>query len=206
VPVGWKEEALHDQADWVNGAAYKNMHFSDAPDALPVVKIAELKSGVTDQTKRTNTQLGDKFRIADGELLFSWSGNPDTSIDAFIWAGGPAWLNQHVFAVRPNGKQERPFLYVMLKHFMPDFARIARDKQTTGLGHVTKADMQRMRVCVGSTQLRKAFNGLASPIFERLVGTLFENNSLETLRNTLLPRLISGELRIRDAESAIEAA
>ena len=44
-PEGWAYEPLLDQAEWVNGAAYKNMHFSDAPDALPVIKIAELKNG-----------------------------------------------------------------------------------------------------------------------------------------------------------------
>jgi type I restriction enzyme S subunit len=55
LPVGWIKEPLLDLADWINGAAYKNMHFSEEPDALPVVKIAELKAGVTGTTKRTNT-------------------------------------------------------------------------------------------------------------------------------------------------------
>lgn len=89
-PEGWSYEQLLNQADWVNGAAYKNMHFSDAPDALPVIKIAELKNGVTGNTQRTATDLGARYLIDDGELLFSWSGNPDTSIDTFLWTGGVA--------------------------------------------------------------------------------------------------------------------
>lgn len=89
-PEGWAFEPLLDQAEWVNGAAYKNMHFSDAPDALPVIKIAELKNGVTGNTQWTATDLGARYLIDDGELLFSWSGNPDTSIDTFLWTGGKA--------------------------------------------------------------------------------------------------------------------
>ena len=43
LPEGWDTTPLLDLANWDNGAAYKNMHFSDESDALPVVKIAELK-------------------------------------------------------------------------------------------------------------------------------------------------------------------
>ena len=71
---------MYEQANWINGAAYKDMHFSTDVDALPVIKIAELKNGITASTKLTNTDLGERYRISTGELLFSWSGNPDTSI------------------------------------------------------------------------------------------------------------------------------
>lgn len=205
IPTGWKIEPLYDQANWVNGAAYKNMHFSEESDALPVVKIAELKAGITDKTKFTNTELGQKYRIDSGDLLFSWSGNPDTSIDAFIWQFGPAWLNQHIFAVRENGKMAKAQLYAMLKTLMPEFAEIARNKQTTGLGHVTKADMQRMTVCIGSPAARAVFQDLVDPIFQRLVGNLFESRELIQTRDLLLPKLMSGEICLRDAEKRMEA-
>ncbi len=204
-PVGWDTEPIHDQAEWVNGAAYKNMHFSDTPDALPVVKIAELKAGVTDRTQFTNTHLGEKYRIDSGELLFSWSGNPDTSIDVFIWQYGPAWLNQHIFAVRDAGKMSKPQLYFMLKTYMPEFAEIARNKQTTGLGHVTKADMQRMMICTSSKAVRDRFDDLIKPIFDRLVANLFESRELATMRDLLLPKLMSGEIRLREAEKLVDA-
>lgn len=96
-PDGWAEEPVYDQAVWVNGAAYKDMHFSTDADALPVIKIAELKNGITASTRFTNSDLGERYKIENGELLFSWSGNPDTSIDTFIWAMGGGWLNQHIF-------------------------------------------------------------------------------------------------------------
>lgn len=205
-PEGWAYEPLLDLAEWVNGAAYKNMHFSDAPDALPVIKIAELKNGVTGNTQRTATDLGPRYLINDGELLFSWSGNPDTSIDTFLWTGGKAWLNQHIFAVRQNGKRSKPYLHALLKFLKPEFAELARNKQTTGLGHVTKADMQRMMVCAASPEVHQAFDRLIEPIFNQALGLQTETRTLAKTRDLLLPRLMSGELRVDGAERVVEAA
>ncbi|MER8542275.1 restriction endonuclease subunit S [Mesorhizobium sp. M1334] len=205
LPEGWQFQPMLDQADWVNGAAYKDMHFSDAPDALPVIKIAELKNGITDSTKHTNTDLGDRYKIAAGELLFSWSGSPDTSIDAFIWVNGDAWLNQHIFAVRSNGQAPLSVLFSMLKHFKPELIEIARDKQTTGLGHITRQDLARLRVSLGGPDILAAFDKLTDSVFRRLQAVLLENQKLAQLRDALLPKLISGELRIKDAEKAVAA-
>ena len=206
LPEGWCNRSLLEQADWVNGAAYKNMDFVAAIDGLPVVKIAELKAGVTAQTKFTNTELGDRYRITDGELLFSWSGNPETSIDTFIWTGGDAWLNQHIFAVRENGGPSKAVLHTMLKWLKPQFTAIAGDKQTTGLGHVTKDDMKRLKLPVGSAALMQAFARLIDPLFQKHYTTIVQTRTYVDLRDTLLPRLISGELRIPRAARQVEAA
>ena len=203
-PEGWETQSVINQAEWVNGAAYRNMHFSNAHDALPVVKIAELKAGVTESTKRTNTELGDKYRIRDRELLFSWSGNPDTSIDTFIWTGGEAWLNQHIFAVRNNGARTPAFLYTMLKWLKPEFAEIARNKQTTGLGHVTKQDLKRMQIHVGPHELLEESEHLFGSLHARLQANLVENMTLAQARDLLLPNLMSGEVRVGDADKIVQ--
>lgn len=204
LPEGWETQFLLDQSLWVNGAAYKDMHFSDAPDALPVIKIAELKVGITGNTKFTATDLGERFRITRGELLFSWSGNPDTSIDAFIWSLGEAWLNQHIFAVRPNGRMSKAMLFTCLRFFKPEMAEIARNKQTTGLGHITRKDLEAFPVSVAPRPVMSAFDERLFPIFDRYCECLFETQTLKELRDTLLPKLMSGELRVGEARDQIE--
>jgi type I restriction enzyme, S subunit len=205
-PENWKVESVLAQANWINGAAYKNMHFVEPTLGLPVVKIAELKNGITSQTKFTNTDLGDRYRIKDGEILFSWSGNPDTSIDTFIWTGGPAWLNQHIFAVRENSRRKPTYVYALLKWLNPIFAELARNKQTTGLGHVTKEDLGRLKVSVPPPPIETAFDHIVGPILDRLRAALFENRALAATRDALLPKLMSGEIRVKVAEKIAEAA
>tara|TARA_R110000868_G_scaffold228413_2_gene481423 strand:+ start:780 stop:1907 length:1128 start_codon:yes stop_codon:yes gene_type:complete len=204
LPEEWEKQGFLHQSDWVNGAAYKNMHFSNDPDALPVIKIAELKAGVTKNTKFTATDLGQKYRIFRGELLFSWSGNPDTSIDAFVWPMDDAWLNQHIFAVRPNGRMSKAMLFSCLRHFKPDMAEIARNKQTTGLGHITRKDLEVFPVAVASPDIMHAFEAALEPVFDRYCECLYENQTLAALRDSLLPKLMSGQLRVGDARNQIE--
>jgi type I restriction enzyme S subunit len=204
-PKGWRSEAVLEQANWINGAAYKNMHFIERDMGLPVVKIAELKNGITSQTKFTNTNLADKYKIKDGEILFSWSGNPDTSIDTFIWTGGPAWLNQHIFAVRENGHRKLPYVYTMLKWLNPAFAELARNKQTTGLGHVTKEDLGRLQIVVPPPAVELEFDRIVGPILDRIKNALLENCTLAATRDALLPKLMSGELRIKDTQKFAES-
>ncbi|WP_243438171.1 restriction endonuclease subunit S [Fundidesulfovibrio soli] len=203
-PEGWRLKPVYDMAVWTNGAAYSQEHFSDDPYALPIVKIAELKSGISANTKHSVVNLGDKYKIHSGELLFSWSGNPDTSIDTFIWSHGEAWLNQHIFSVRENGECSVVLLYSLLKYLKPRFSEIARNKQTTGLGHVTKNDLQNLFICIGDCQTRKAFDRLVGPLDQNLRSNIREDKTLARTRDLLLPKLMSGEIRVKDAEKAVE--
>jgi type I restriction enzyme S subunit len=97
--AGWRNSSVYDLAVWKNGLAFKNIDFSDF--GRPVIKIAELKNGVTEQTARTKAEYDPSVVVRAGDMLFSWSGNPDTSIDVFRWEGEDGWLNQHIFKVTP---------------------------------------------------------------------------------------------------------
>ncbi|HEY2383619.1 MAG TPA: restriction endonuclease subunit S [Terriglobia bacterium] len=203
IPKGWQHTPVYDIATYVNGAAYATFQPKSDRKGLPIIKIAELKAGVTSQTRFSNVDMPEKFRIGTGDILFSWSGNPDTSIDTFVWPHGPAWLNQHIFRVLPRGPNEGPFILSTLKFLKPIFAEIARNKQTTGLGHVTVDDLKRLLVARPDDRLIQAWNQIAGPLFDRGFRNLLENRDLEALRDTLLPKLISGELRIENAERFI---
>ncbi|MFQ5443083.1 MAG: restriction endonuclease subunit S [Nitrospinales bacterium] len=202
IPKGWGISVAYDWAEYINGAAYKNMHFTDDPEALPVIKIAELKNGISGQTKYTNSDLGDKFRINTGDILFSWSGSPETSIDTFLWVGGKAWLNQHIFKILPKANGNRAFVYFLLKHLKPVFIHIAKNKQTTGLGHVTVRDLKELKITKPGPALLEAYEKIASPLLKRVQQIMEQNMKLSKVRNALLPKLISGELRVEDVETA----
>lgn len=204
IPEGWQTLPVYDIATYVNGAAFKAFQPNDEGRGLPIIKIAELKTGVTAQTKFSDVAMPEKYRLRTGDILFSWSGNPDTSIDTFIWAHGDAWLNQHIFRVDVHSSGERAFVLATLKYLRPVFAEIARNKQTTGLGHVTVGDMKRLLVVKPEGQVLAAWDRVVAPIFAAAFRNEADSISLGRLRDTLLPKLISGELRVQDAEGFLE--
>jgi type I restriction enzyme S subunit len=142
--IPWEERALFAIATWQNGLAFRSSHFSER--GQPVIKIAELKNGITGQTRYTEQEFDAQMRVSAGDVLFAWSGSPDTSIDTFRWMGPDGWLNQHIFKVTSGPDVDQDFLFGLLRALRPTFVKIARDKQTTGLGHVTLDDLRRLRI------------------------------------------------------------
>lgn len=72
----------------------------------------------------------------------------------------PALLNQHIFRVLPHVQSERSFVLQALRNLKPVFAELARNKQTTGLGHVTVADLKRLCVVNPPGMVIEQFNSL----------------------------------------------
>ncbi|RYF47948.1 MAG: restriction endonuclease subunit S [Cytophagaceae bacterium] len=206
VPKGWASRPIYDMASYINGAAYKAFEPNAERRGLPIIKIAELKAGVTSQTAFSDVVMLDKYLIKAGDILFSWSGNPDTSIDTFVWGHAPALLNQHIFRVLPHIPSERSFILQTLKNLKPVFAELARNKQTTGLGHVTVADLKRVHVVNPPESILNEFNNVAEAIHQMVFSNEKQGRTLTQLRDTLLPRLISGQLRLPAAEEIVEDA
>jgi type I restriction enzyme, S subunit len=194
IPQGWELRSLYDTARFVNGAAFKSTDFCSDSDALPVIKITELKDGISLQTKFSRRELGSEQTVEAGDLLYSWSGSPDTSLDAFIWTAGNGLLNQHIFKVVTQSIAQRRLVYYLLKYLRSDLIEIARNKQTTGLGHVTVADMKGLLVCYPPEDVLAAFDSVVAPIYDRSFSNELEIRILANLRNSLLPKLLSGAL------------
>jgi len=105
-------------------------------------------------------------------------------------------------APEPNGFRRN----YCLKYLRPVLVETARNKQTTGLGHVTVADMKRLRVCWPGKAILTAFDRQVGPIFDKVFCDTLESQTLATLRDALLPKLICGELRVPDAERIVGRA
>lgn len=190
-----EDKPVYDFAEYVNGAAFKQHEYGEM--GLPIIKIAELKSGISSSTLLySGSDKEEKFYIQNGDILFSWSGNPETSIDVFIWTQGEAILNQHIFNVKSR-YGAKWFTYLMLRSYMPVFAKIAADKQTTGLGHVTVADLKRLTFPFNLNQILE-FEKEASFYMELAYNNKVMNNYLSNLRASLLPKLVSGELSVEN--------
>ena len=112
-------------------------------------------------------------------MLFSWSGNPQTSIDVFRFNLEEGWLNQHIFKVTPDENVvDGNYFYFLMKNLKPHFTQIATNKQTTGLGHVTISDIKRMSVIIPSIDLQRKIVSYIKPIDDKIVLNNEINNNL----------------------------
>ncbi|EGQ8730410.1 TPA: restriction endonuclease subunit S [Vibrio parahaemolyticus] len=97
LPQGWVKATIDDLADYVNGFAFKPAHWE--PTGTPIIRIQNLTNSEK-PFNYTKIDVPDIYEVNNGDLLVSWS----ATLDAFIWRGDKAWLNQHIFKVvpRPN--------------------------------------------------------------------------------------------------------
>ena len=172
---------LFDLASWKNGLAFKKIDFSEK--GRPVIKIAELNNGISANTSFTEGDYGEEVYIRWDDLLFSWSGNPQTSIDVFRYRLQDGWLNQHIFKVTANEELiKKDFLYYVLKLLKPRFTQIATNKQTTGLGHVTIADLKRISLIIPSKDKQDLIVSILKALDDKIeLNNRINDNLLEQL-------------------------
>ena len=120
-----------------------------------------------------------------GDLLFSWSGQPESSIDAFWWKGPEGWLNQHIFRVTPEHNVDEAFFYYLLRYLRPNFVAIARNKQTTGLGHVTKQDLGEIEAALAPLPEQRAIAHVLGTLDDKIELNRRMNETLEEMARAL---------------------
>ena len=179
----WARRALYSLAQWVNGLAFRDLQFS--PSGMPVIKIAEIKGGISGQTKFTQQSFDESVLVKPGDLLFSWSGQPETSIDAFWWKGPTGWLNQHVFRVTPDTSINRAFFFYLLRYLKPNFVGIARNKQTTGLGHVTRRDLENIEVALPPLPEQRTIAHILGTLDDKIELNRRMNQTLEEMARAI---------------------
>lgn len=158
---------LYDLAVWKNGIAFKKSDLSET--GHPIIKIAELNSGIGANTSFTQGNYAKEVFITWDDILFSWSGNPQTSIDVFRYRLPDGWLNQHIFKVIANEELvTKDFLYYVLKFLKPNFTQIASNKQTTGLGHVTIADLKRISIAIPAKEIQQSIVSILKAIDDKI--------------------------------------
>ena len=113
-------------------------------------------------------------------------------------SGGNGALNQHLFKVT-SAQYPKWFYYLWINHHLPQFRHIAAGKATT-MGHIQRHHLSDAKVIVPGQPLVSLTSDLLGSIIERVVHNNIQSRTLAALRDTLLPKLISGELRVPDAE------
>lgn len=195
IPKGWEVHSLDKIAHYLNGLALQKYPPDDGP-TLPVIKIAQLRKGDTESADRCSTNLPPEYVVRDGDVLFSWSG----SLEVELWCGGPGALNQHLFKVT-SPKFPKWFYYFWTLYHLDEFRRIAADKATT-MGHIQRGHLTAAKVLVPPPPLLDAMTHTMSPLIDQFIANRLQSRTLANLRDTLLPKLLSGELATNELNAA----
>lgn len=188
VPEGWRKTPMTSVADFVNGFAFKPEHLGES--GLPVVKIPELRSGITSKTPFNPGHIvPQRNHITTGDVLFSWS----ATLLVNEWGEGPALLNQHLFKVIPHNELHKRLVRFAVEAAIPELT-----------GHAVGATMQHIRrsaldnhlMLVPDDKTAAAFAAQADPMMDTVLNLTAQNRELTKARDLLLPKLMSGQLDV----------
>lgn len=188
---------LSSLAEFVNGRAFTK---DASGTGRMVIRIAELNSGPSQSTVYNDIEVPDQHLARPGDVLFAWSG----SLTATRWFRSEGIINQHIFKVLPIAGIPTWLIFELIRAKLATFQSIAADKATT-MGHIQRHHLDEL-VAVPATDHLAKLDAALGPLWCRALAAEQESIGLAKLRDTLLPRLMSGEIRIRDAEQIVEDA
>lgn len=195
IPDGWQKGSLLEIANYLNGLAMQKNRPKSEEQGLPVLKIKELRQGFCDSNSELcSPSIRQDYIIHDGDVIFSWSG----SLLVDFWCGGVCGLNQHLFKVT-SSIYDKWFYYIWTNHHLQKFASIAADMATT-MGHIKREELSKAEVLIPAQSDYERIGALLSPIYDLIIANRIENRKLAEIRDTLLPRLMSGELDVSEID------
>jgi len=188
---GWEEKGLVEIAEYLNGLALQKFPAKGIND-LHVIKIREMKQGISDNTDKCSNDIPSQYIIQNGDILFSWSG----SLEVVIWYDGEGALNQHLFKVSSD-KYPKWFYYLATKHHLANFKMIAESKSTT-MGHIQREHLREAIISIPPKEIFTEYDKTIEPLIEKKIKNNSQIKTLTKLRDTLLPKLMSGEATVND--------
>ena len=195
LPDGWKRGSLIDIADYLNGLAMQKYRPAADEVGIPVLKIKELRQGCCDDTSEVcSPNIKTNYIIHDGDVIFSWSG----SLLVDFWCGGICGLNQHLFKVT-SSVYDKWFYYAWTKHHLERFIAVAADKATT-MGHIKRDELSKAEVLIPNKADYNRIGSLLHPIYDLIITNRIESKKIAETRDTLLPKLMSGEIDISEVK------
>ena len=189
----YEESVLSKIANYKNGLAMQKYRPINEL-GLPVIKIREINSGISTETERCKSDIDDEVIINNGDVLFAWSGTLCMS----IWCGGKAGLNQHIFKVTSDKYPKWFYYFWTLKH-LNKFIEIAAGKATT-MGHIKRTELDKSTVKIPSDKSLEEADKIFTPLLNKYISNNIENRNLIQLRDTLLPKLMNGEINLDNIE------
>ncbi|CAM4223749.1 restriction endonuclease subunit S [Psychrobacter arenosus] len=185
---GWEKTTLGNIADYINGRAFKPTEWQST--GIPIIRIQNLNKP-TASYNYYQGELEEKYKVKNGDLLYSWS----ASLDSYIWSEEDAYLNQHIFNVKPYGGIRKKFIYYLLKQISSEILT-----KTHGMGmiHITKGNFEKIEVLIPplneQDRIIDKIEVLYSEVDTGIANLTLAKRQLEQYRQSLLKHAFEGKL------------
>lgn len=194
LPKGWRVGSVYDLADVTYGRPFRSNLFN-SEEGTPLIRIRDLP---TNQPSVVTPEVrADARMIRRGDIVVGMDGE----FRAYCWSGPDAWLNQRVCVFDPHDHVSRAFVLEAIKRPLAFFEAT---KGGTTVIHLGKRDIDTFAITVPPPEFMCEFATTADPLIRLAVELRWESHTLADIRDTLLPKLISGEIRVPDTNDPDE--
>ena len=184
---GWKEADIYSIANIIYGSPFASKLFNTEKNGKPIIRIRDLKDQHSDVY--TPEERDDAYLIQPKDIVVGMDGE----FRPYIWGSEPGWLNQRVCVFENKRPKGKAFLYLSIK---PLLDVVEKTQVATTVIHIGKKDFDKFQIILPTEDILDRFDELTDPLFNQIVANRLENQRLAELRDTLLPRLMNGELKI----------
>ena len=212
IPHGWTVEKIGNLVEIVKGRSYRSSELTESDVALVSIKSIMRGGGYRPDNLRPYTgKYNPEQIITPGELVIAYT---DLTQEAEI-LGKPAIVrgdekyqmlvpSLHLRIIRPlESTVSVRFLYCLFRerHFQSHIYGYATGTTVLGL---SKDGVPSYQFALPSEKIRYLFDSIAKPLFAKIESNENESRTLTKTRDTLLPKLLSGEIRVDDAAEILE--
>ena len=190
-PSNWYDTNIYAIANIIYGAPFASKLFNTDGLGKPIIRIRDLKE--QEFVTFTTEEHAKGHLIQPGDIVVGMDGE----FRPYIWGNEPAWLNQRVCIFESNRPQGKAFVLYTIK---PLLNKIEQTKVATTVIHIGKKDFDAFEIILPDEATLDSFDSITAPMIEQIVNNRLQNKRLAVLRDTLLPKLMSGELDVSNIE------
>ena len=190
-PSNWQKSDIYSVANIIYGAPFSSKLFNTEGLGKPIIRIRDLK----EQAFITyTTEVHPKGHlIQPGDIVVGMDGE----FRPYLWGNTEAWLNQRVCIFENKNSNDKAFVLFSIK---PLLNVIEQTQVATTVIHIGKKDYDTFEILLPDRKTLDDFGTITAPMINQIVNNCLENKHLVSLRDTLLPRLMSGELDVSDID------
>lgn len=195
IPEGWKVGCLGDMGNIVCGKTPSKANSNYYGGDIPFIKIPDMHGNVfVENSEDRLTEEGSLSQIKKLIPPYSLMVSCIATVGLVSINTKPSHTNQQINTVIPHNKSALFYLYQHIKNNEEFLKNMGRGGTTTL--NVNTKSFSNIRLLIPSEIALDQFHGIVEGLFKKIELNMHESRTLSLLRDTLLPRLMSGELEV----------